>query len=449
MVAYSPALFFSDSWGYVSSAFEGHPVRLSYLRPNGYAVLVRLLTFPGRDLNELVALQHLAGLAIGFLIYLSLVRAATPRLLALGAAAIVLLDGYRITLEQYVMPESFFTLSMLLAALLLAWPARNPSTVPRRPRALAAGAAGFLLAASIIQREAGLFAIPAFVIYLIWIRIGARAGLAFLLALALPVLGYAAVYQAKMGTFSLTESDGWTLYGRVAGFADCATDAIPRSERPLCETARQRATHPDAGTWYIWIGGSPAVRLFHGGHQTRQVQARANHILGDFARRVIAHQPLEYLDAAASDFARYFEPGARPFNDAISATALPRTASAEARSPRVRRSDLPHLHPTVRSPASFLQSYRGAIHVPRPVLALLAIASVLAVLLRSAARREVLLLAGAGLLMLAGTAATAGFGLRYLLPSVPLLAIGGGLALRDLIGRPGRAGPNPPRWLPR
>jgi hypothetical protein len=185
------------------------------------------------------------------------------------------------------------------------------------------------------------------------------------------------------------------------------------------------------------VGGSPAARLFHGGHQTRQVQARANHILSDFARRVIAHQPLQYLDAAASDFVRYFEPGVTPFNDAISATALPRTASAEASSPRVRRRVLPDLHPTVSSPASFLRSYRSAIHVPRPVLALLAIASLLAVLLRTAARRQVLLLSGAGLLMLAGTAATAGFGLRYLLPSVPLLAIGGGLALRDLLNRDG------------
>lgn len=449
MVAYSPALFFSDSWGYVSSAFGGHPVRLSYLRPNGYSVLIRILTFPGRNLNELIALQHLAGLALGVLIYAALVRAATPRLLALAAAALVLLDGYWITLEQYVMPEAFFALTLLVAALLLAWPrlsgagktaaAAAPlrTTRPAAPRIHppAAAGAGLLVAASIIQREAALFAIPAFLVYLAWARVGLRAMLAFLIALGLPVLGYAAIYQAKMGTFSLTESDGWALYGRVAGFADCGADGVPAAQRPLCETGRQQAQHPDAPTWYIWNGASPADRLFHGGHQTRQAQEHANRILGSFARRVIVQQPLQYADAAASDFVRFFEPGAVAFEDAVSATTLPSTASREWKSESVRHRYLPHVHPSVSSPAGFLRAYRSVIHVPRPILALLAIASVLALALRTPARREVLLLSGAGLLMLIGTSATAGFGLRYLLPSVPLLAIGGALAVSDLIGR--------------
>jgi hypothetical protein len=52
--------------------------------------------------------------------------------------------------------------------------------------------------------------------------------------------------------------------------------------------------------------------------------------------------------------------------------------------------------------------------------------------LRVVARREVLLFGGTALILLLGTAATGGFGLRYLLPTVPLLAIGGGLAGRDL-----------------
>ena len=86
----------------------------------------------------------------------------------------------------------------------------------------------------------------------------------------------------------------------------------------------------------------------------------------------------------------------------------------------------------MRSPAGAVRSYRSAIHVPRPLLALLALASMAALVLRTTARREVLLLAGSGLALVLGTAATAGFGLRYLLPSVPLLAVGGTLALRDL-----------------
>src|SRR5581483_12224402 len=113
------------------------------------------------------------------------------------------------------------------------------------------------------------------------------------------------------------------LYGRVAAFADCAGASIPRSERPLCETSAQRKAHPGYPDWYIWDGSSPATRLFHGGHQTRQAQEHANRQLGDFARRIIANQPLDYARTVGADFVRYFTPGATPFNDAVSATSLP------------------------------------------------------------------------------------------------------------------------------
>jgi hypothetical protein len=435
MLAYRPALFFSDSWGYLFTAFTGHPVSLSYLRPNGYAVLIRLLTFPGRDLRELVTVQNLSGLLLGVLIYALLLRMRAGRLLSLLGAALIILDGYRITLEQYVMPDTLFTLSLLLAALLLAWPGQQrhedgqsgPLSAPRL------AIAGLLLAASAIQREAALFAAPAFLGYLIWTRVGLRAGLAFLLALVVPVLAYASLYQARVGVFGLSESDGWTLYGRVAGFAECSGAGIPRAERPLCETARQRADHPDAATWYIWNANSPAASLFHGGHQNREVQEHANRQLRDFADRIIEHQPVQYLDATFSDVLRYFTPGATPFDDSISATSLPRTAADEARSERVRRRVLPHMHPSVGSPSGFLHSYRSVFHVPRPVLALLALAALVALLLRTPGRRQILLFAGSGLLLVIGTSATAGFGLRYLLPAVPLLAVGGAVALRDLI----------------
>ena len=94
---------------------------------------------------------------------------------------------------------------------------------------------------------------------------------------------------------------------------------------------------------------------------------------------------------------------------------------------------VPSVNPQVRSPSSLVRAYRSIVHVPRPVLALLALASVLALAVRMPARREVLLFSGSALLLLAGTAATAGFAQRYLLCAVPLLAIGGTLALRDVL----------------
>lgn len=434
MVAYTPALFFNDSWGYVFTAFTGDPVSLSYLRPNGYPVLIRVLTFPGRDLLELIALQHLAGLITGSLVYLALIRARVPRGLAAAAAALVILDGYMITVEQYVMPEAFFTLTLLSAALVVAWPRLDPpEAAVSKPTLRRMVVAGVLLGAAAIQREAALFAAPVFLVYLFSARVGLQALAAFAVALVVPVLAYASIYDARVGVFGLSETSGWTLYGRVAGFADCAGAAIPAGERALCETTAQRRSHPDSPTWYIWVGSSPAARLFHGGHQTRETQEHANTILSAFARRIILHQPLGYARAVADDALRYFTPGATPFNDAFSATSLPASAAAEPRNERDRQRVLPTVRPAVRSPAGLVRAYRDVIHLPRPALALLAVVSLIAVALRMVTRKEVLLLAGSGLALVVGTAATAGFGLRYLLPAVPLLGVGGSLALWALV----------------
>jgi hypothetical protein len=432
MVAYSPALFFNDSWGYLFTAFTGHPVSLSYLRPNGYPVLMRLLLFPGRDLVRLVALQHLAGIVTAVLVYAVVDRGTRSRRLALAAAALILLDGYRIALEQYVMPEAFFTLTLVTAALLLTWAPLTGRPTQPGPTWRMPVLAGLVLAAAVIQREAALFAVPAFIMYLVWSRAGTRRTLAFLIALALPVLGYAALYRARVGVFGLTETSGWTLYGRVAAFASCPGDGIPLNERPVCESAAQRASHPNSPTFYIWDSQSPADRMFHNGHQTRQVQERADKLLGNFAQRVILHQPFDYVDATLADTFRYFEPGATPFNDAVSATSLPATAAAEPVNEQDRRRVVPAVHPRVGWPGNLLRSYRSIVHLPRPILALFVLASIASLLTRGQRRRETVLFTGSALTMILCTAATAGFGMRYLLPLVPLLTIGGALAVADL-----------------
>ena len=439
MLAYPPALFFSDSWAYLSTAYAHHLVSLPYLRPVGYSILIRLATTPGHDLTELIVLQHLAGLAIGTLVYATLIRARVSRAVAVLAAALVLLDGYAIALEQYVMPDTFFALTLLLATLLLGWPRLAPTRLG--PASIGAGRsvlAGLLIAAAVIEREVALFAIPTMIVYLVWIRAGWRSFVAFLITVAVPLAGYAELMAAKTGVFGITATSGWTLYSRVAGFADCGGVRIAADARSLCETAQQRDSHPRAPDWYMWDFSSPAIRLFHRGRETTAQRARANGILAGFAWRVIRHQPAAFIGATGGDFLRYFTPGATPYADAVSATSLPRSPDRETIDEGVRRHVIPSAHPTVRSPAGFVHGYREVFHVPRPVLALLALAALIALALRVKPRREVTLFAGTALVLLLGTAATAGFGLRYLLPAVPLLAIGGALAASELAGRVGR-----------
>jgi Dolichyl-phosphate-mannose-protein mannosyltransferase len=446
MVAYPPALFFGDSWGYIVGAFGGHPIAISNIRVSGYSALIRLFTLPSRDLVQLVAAQHLAGLAIGTLVYVALVRASVPRLGAAAAAALVLLDGYAITLEQHVMSETFFTLTLLGAALLLAWaalrgdddPDAGGRTGPGDWRVVAV--AGLLLAGTVLQRAEGLFVVPVFLAYVVWSRVGWRTVAAFVLALAIPVLAYATLEDSRFGSFGLTQSSGWTLYGRVAGFADCRGAGMPADAQPLCETPLQRRSHPDAPTWYIFAPISPAGHMFGGYGKSAAAQAHSNAVLGTFARRIVVHQPLEYVRAVGGDVLRFFTPGVTQFDDAVSATTLPATASGESVVQDVRNRYLPNMELRVQSPSALVRGYRGIVHVPRPVLALLAIASAAALLVTVPRRREVLLLSGSAVALLLGTAATAGFGLRYMLPAVPLLAIGGTLATHDLWRRRSASG---------
>ena len=437
MIAYAPALLFPDSWGYIATAYTGGFVGLPTVHPAGYPLLLRVFTLPDRSLAELVAVQHLAGLAIGTAVYVVLVRSRLPRWAAAATAALVLLDGYGITLEQYVMSDTFFTALMLAAVLVVACPRLRGSAVPAehgRRVVVRWLVAGGLLAAATLVREVAPFTLPLFLIYAVWTRAGWRPLVAFIVAAAVPLLAYSALMNHRYHVFGITATPGWTLYGRVAGFAGCTDIKLEPAEQRLCETPAQRASHPDSPDWYVW-GPSPARRIFNPAQAPASTIPSTNQVLESFSRTMIREHPLDFIGVTLRDFAHYFTPGVTAYNDRVSATSLPRSARQEATAPATQARDLPGLRPTVRAPAGLVRAYRGVIHVPRAVLALLALMALLAVCLRVPARREVFLLSGSGLMLLLGTAATGGFGLRYLMPAVPLLAIGGSLAAAQLLSR--------------
>src|SRR4051794_7271736 len=148
MVAYSPALFFSDSWAYVYAAWQRSTIAILPDRPSGYGLAIKVLGLGQHVLTPLITVQHLAGLATGVLVYALLIRRGVPKLAGAVAAAVVLLDANVIGLEQHVMPEALFTLALLGAVALTAERLTDRWTVP---------VAGLLLAVSVLLRTAGLF----------------------------------------------------------------------------------------------------------------------------------------------------------------------------------------------------------------------------------------------------------------------------------------------------
>jgi hypothetical protein len=428
LVAYEPGLMFSDSWSYVRLAYDpGFAID----RPSGYPLLLWLLWLPGRSLLTVTVAQHLAGLATGALVYALLVRLGLRRGWAAAATAVVVLDGYAIALEQFVMAEALFTLALVLGLALAA--TGGPGT-----RRLAV--AGLLVGGAATLRTLGVFAIPALLAYALWRHRSPRLVAVALAAALAPVLLYSGASAAAGKGFGLTQIEGWALYSRVAPFADCERADVREELRALCQPASERREEP---SWYGWSPDSPANRLYGAR------KGEGNEPLREFGLAVVRAQPLDYAGAVAGDFLRFLRPTreggegatAGGFDEPI---VLPAPGEGEFRSEfadEVRAQALPGYRREVDPPQAAVRAYRDVVHVPRPLLALLVLAALAELALAALARgrlelprrREVLLLAGAGLAMLLG-AATVEFQLRYLVPSVPLLVAAGALALADLSG---------------
>jgi hypothetical protein len=380
------------------------------------------LSVLGRSLLEITTLQHLAGIATGVLVYTLLLRFGARRWVATAVAALVLLDAYAMALEQTIVAEAFFTLALVASAWLVT---RRPLTVP------AVVPAGVLLAGAVTLRTAAVFAIPVWLVYLLWRRPGRVPAAVGVLAVVLPLVAYAALYDSKTGHFGITHADGWFLYGRVGQIADCSKFDPPTGTRFLCEPSG--SDEGRGALYYVWDISSPARRHFGG------LDAEgSNKLLKRFAVAVIRGRPGAYAELAGGDLLRFFEPGvaSRGTSDnAITLPERPREGPPYLRND-VRNRYFPSFEPRVRAPDAVARAYADLVHTPRPLVGLLALASLVAVVAWRWAvphRLEIILLSGMGVAMLVGAALTSSFVLRYLIPAVPLIATGGALALAALI----------------
>src|SRR4051794_37700608 len=222
-VAYRPALFYSDSWGYLSMAHGKGIVSFAPLRPSGYPLILKALHW----LTLTTVVQHLAGLVTATLVYATCTALGVRRWVATVAGALVALDAWAIALEQYVLSEAFFALALMLAV----WASLSGR---RSSMNIALGFAGLCLAAAVLMRPVGLFAVPAWIVWVLWARPGARAIGTGLACLLVPLLLYSAVHASVTGTFGLTQANGWFLYGRVGSIAKCEGIDVARQARKLC-----------------------------------------------------------------------------------------------------------------------------------------------------------------------------------------------------------------------
>jgi hypothetical protein len=428
MVGYQPILMLQrDTYTYLSLALR---MDVSGLRPSLYPLIIKPLVELG-NLQLLAFVQHVAGIAVAVMFYVLMRRLGLSAIAAAIGTIPVLLDGYVINIEHYLLAEGFFNLFVAAALMLVAF--------PHRPSVLGVGASGFIIGLSMLLRFVGAVTlVPAF-LYVLLRRLGAARAVALLVGFAIPVGAYGLYFSSQTGgSFGVTNSNGLFLYGRVVEFADCDEVEVPEELKEYCPAGPIESETKGA---------------FTSGLRIKEVQEdpQGNSKLLRFSRRMILAKPGAYVGAAVSDFARYFEPKHPETQEPnVKRWRFVRTLEEADPHPFVREkrgappaeSEIGTKFTIDRDLATFLRTYQGVVYMYGPLLALLLIAGLAGGLL---ARRgqagerslgpECLLFSLVAVFLLIGPTMLAVYHFRYVLPAIPLAGVAGALGFTVLSRR--------------
>ncbi|WP_283135387.1 hypothetical protein [Rhizohabitans arisaemae] len=424
MIGYRPIMWFNDSYGYVADAFELNP---SPIRPSGYSFLLKLLD-PLGGFTLVAVVQHLMGLTVGVLCYQVVRRLGAPAWAAVLAAVPVLFDAYQVQLEHLVMSDTLFTVLVVGAVVLV---------VRARPTVAVGAVAGVLLGLATVTRSIGQPLLILLIGYLLIRQVGWRVVTTTALAGAIPIFAYMSWFHEVHGRYSLSDSSGIFLYSRTMAFADCGKIKPPPRLAPLCDDLP--AERRPLSQLYIWSASSPLYRL--GGEVFTE---QTNRLAGEFARRAVLAQPLDYLSVVLKDVARTFAWERTPFPD--------EPTYAQYRFDKVIES-LPNWEPpylTAYDPgwrtvisepqAGLLGGYQDRVYLRGSmfgVVLLVGLAGLFRRPVRGSPAWYLRWLRAPGLLpwlvavvLVVVPAATAEFSYRYVLAAVPLAMIAAALAFR-------------------
>src|SRR5271166_6007092 len=258
---------------------EGAHLSLGQLRPAGYPMLLRVLE-PFHSLLLVTTLQHLMGIGLGAIIYGVLRTRGLPAWGATLAAVPTLFDSRQIWLESSILPDTLFTLVLMIAVAIL--------IVRPKPTIWQAVIVGLLVSWASVIRGNGA---PVFVIILAFLaiqRVGWKVFTACLAAFAVPLFGYMLWFFADFGQFNIT---------------NCAVIKPPADLVPLCPQNQPGHPTSPAPAWSIdalLTERSPATYLWDPGAWWRHdahpgVNAYNNKLATQFAERAILAQPVDYL----------------------------------------------------------------------------------------------------------------------------------------------------------
>jgi hypothetical protein len=307
-MGFKPALLIQDSFSYMSQSIY---LKLGQLRPAGYPMMLRILE-PFHSLLLVTTVQHIMGIALGTIIYAVLRSRGLPVWAAVLATVPTLFDSRQIWLESSILPDTLFTLVLMIAVAIL--------VVRQKPRVGTAVVVGLLVAYASVIRGNGAPVFLIVIAFLLVRRAGWRVVTACVAAFAIPLLGYMGWFYASFGQFNITNSSGLFLWSRTMSFADCAVIKPPKNLLPLCPQNQPDYLPGPAPAWstdwmvdqpapadYLW---DPEVWYQHDAHPG--VNAYNNKLAMEFAERAILAQPLDYLKTVGEGVTLTFATTDRP-----------------------------------------------------------------------------------------------------------------------------------------
>ncbi len=437
MLGYRPASWFNDSFDYLHVAMAPYP---HPIRPDGYSFLLWILK-PFHSFALVAGIQHLMGLAGAVMIYALLRRRfGLPGWGASLATVPLLYDAYQIQLEHLILSDIMFEFLLISVVTVLLW----------HGKALTwklGGVVGLLLGLATLTRTVGEPVLIAVVVYFLVRRFNWRVLVATIALCALPLAAYAGWFWSSYGKPGLTTSSGIFLYARVTEFADCNKMKPPVSEYPLCKDSRTSHTPLTFSQDAIWDRNSPFHRI-----PAARFTDYQNQIAGDFAKRAIMAQPLDYARVVAKDFLFTFQWRRTVFPDRATyemyqfekkSAALPswrmsrdRTAASEAHAYEDGNARTRIIDPYAR----VIRTYQEVVHLPGTLLGgilVIGLAGMVPMWRRWGGDAFLPWITATGLLLV--PPATAEFDYRYVLPTVPLACLAAALAFsggpRERFGR--------------
>ena len=187
MLGYPPAMFFNDSYNYMTDAVTRTP---DMVRSDGYPLFLYVL-LPFHSLNVVTGLQALMGLAMGTGIYAVLRHRGLPWWGATIPALPVLFDVFEVQLEHMIAADVLFYTLVTLVLVLLCWWDRPPLWI--------AVLVGLATGYATTVRTVGEPLLVLVVIGMLLRRMGWRRVVATAVAGVLPILGYMVWFHSFTG----------------------------------------------------------------------------------------------------------------------------------------------------------------------------------------------------------------------------------------------------------